>query len=134
MLIKLDDTLITGIKDIDIQHKLLFDAINSLENNSDPEQIWFTLCDVEEYASVHFKTEENYMIELNYPDIDEHVKEHKVFLKKYKVLKDELEKQGASEEFLHKLRSLLVEWIIAHYIDIEVKMAKFLRSKISKKQ
>jgi len=128
-MLKIDDSFITGIDDIDAQHKFLFDAINSLANfNNNRENLWFVICEIEEYASVHFQTEEKYMIDFNYPHIDDHIKEHRAFSKRYNVLKEELTEHGMTDDFLERLRFFLVSWIIAHYTNIDIKMVNFIKS------
>ncbi|MEI8390448.1 MAG: hemerythrin family protein [bacterium] len=128
MLIKFDDSLLTGITDIDIQHKYLFNAINSLEDiDNHEEQLRFAICDIEEYASEHFKTEEQYMAECKYPETEEHIKEHQEFSENYKALQSILDKHDVSDDFLIELKSFLANWIVKHYTEIDVKMAKFIK-------
>jgi len=128
MFIKIDESFITGISDIDTQHKFLFDAINSLADfKKNRSKLWSVICDIQEYASVHFQTEEKLMTELNYPHIDEHISEHRAFSEKYGALKKELIENGMSDSFLEQLRSFLVSWIIAHYTNIDIKMVAFIK-------
>jgi len=129
MYLKIDENFITGINDIDIQHKFLFEAINNLADfHKNRGNLWSVMCNIQEYASVHFSTEENYMQKYNYPEIEEHIKEHKLFSEKYLVLKKELLEKGMTDEFLEKLRSFLAGWIVAHYTDIDIKMADFIKN------
>jgi len=131
MAINYDDSLLTGIRDIDIQHKLLFDAINSLEDleeKESTEDLWFVVCNIEEYASVHFKTEEEYMFKFRYPETDEHVDQHREFLEKYNVIKQEYEEKGLTKEYFQNLKNFLKEWIIEHYSNVDLKMAMFIRN------
>lgn len=124
-----DDSLKTGITDIDIQHNFLFEAINSLETiDLKSNDLLFTLYNIEEYALNHFKTEEEYMYKYKYPDIVEHIIQHKNFSLKYNVLKKEFEEKGLTKECLMKLRFFLSNWIIEHYTTIDVKMAKFIKN------
>lgn len=65
-----------GIKDIDRQHKKLFDLVNELydleENDNIKEQIRKILYAFHDYTIVHFKDEENYMASINFPDLENH--------------------------------------------------------------
>jgi len=135
LVIKFDESLLTGISDIDFQHKFIFQAINSLEDTDtykDEQNLFFTICEIEEYASKHFQTEEEYMIKYNYPAINEHISQHRDFTEKYLKLKEEFEEKGLREEYLKHLRTFLSEWIIKHYTTIDVKMAAFLRASLQK--
>jgi len=133
MELKIDENFITGINDIDIQHKFLFEAINSLADfHKNRGNLWSVMCNLQEYASVHFQTEEEYMTKYSYPEIEEHIKEHRLFSERYVALKKELIEKGMTDEFLGKLRNFLAGWIVAHYTDIDIKMANFIKSKIDK--
>ena len=128
MIIEFNESLITGIIDIDMQHKNLFDSINKLSQNpGDSSQTWSVLLDIQAYASEHFETEEPCMRQFNYPEIEEHIKEHKKFLEDFKKIKEEFEKTGFAVDFSLKLQSFLAEWITNHYKEIDVKMADFLK-------
>ena len=131
MALVFDESLKTGITDIDIQHNFLFEAINSLENISlleSNDDMWLTLCKIEQFTQNHFKTEENYMLKYKYPDTQEHITQHNSFLDKYTLLKKDFEEEGLSENYLINLRMFLSGWIIDHYTNTDVKMAEFLRS------
>ena len=128
MLIKMDESLITGICDIDAQHELLFDAINNLAAiTKNKQDLWFVVEDIKKYAAIHFQTEEKYMREYNYPEIEEHIKEHADFSEKFVILRQELEENGLSENFVQNFRIFLVRWIMNHYTNIDVKMAEFIK-------
>ncbi|MDP6433237.1 MAG: hemerythrin family protein [Candidatus Scalindua sp.] len=59
-----------GVPIIDKDHKFI-DTINKVaivkKNNDDPEGVKEVLREMTNYALTHFKTEETYMIEFNYP-------------------------------------------------------------------
>jgi hemerythrin len=128
MIIKIDESLITGIKDIDEQHRLLFEAINRLsEDQISFDQIRATMLDLEKYACEHFDTEEKYMHKYNYSDINDHAQKHRDFLEKFKKIKILFDADNFSQEFLIELRTFLVQWITTHYKETDVKLADFLK-------
>jgi len=130
-----EDSLLTGITDIDIQHEFLFDAINSLEDficNKNGNDLWFTLCNLEEYASKHFQTEEEYMLKYNYPEMDEHVEQHREFSKNYTLIKKDFNENSIDENYIISLKAFLENWIVQHYTELDVKMARFIKNSIQK--
>jgi len=60
-----------GVPIIDKDHKKFIDIINKVviakKNNDDPEGVKEVLREMTNCALTHFKTEETYMIEFNYP-------------------------------------------------------------------
>ncbi len=129
--LKFDESLLTGIQDIDIQHKLFFDAINGLEGleeKQNADDLWFVVSNIEEYARSHFQTEEEYMRKFMYPDTDEHLDQHREFLGKYKKLKKDFEEKGITIDYMEILKVFLEEWIIQHYSCIDQKMAIYIRN------
>lgn len=70
-----------GIRQVDNQHKKLFDLVNRLydleENINIKEQIREILYAFREYTIVHFKDEEDYMKDINYPELENHKEIHK---------------------------------------------------------
>ena len=75
-----------GIYQIDEEHKKIIELINSLLSAKsvevDSELISETLMKMTQYASKHFKTEENLMSEYGYPEFEEHKEQHKEYIKK----------------------------------------------------
>jgi len=78
-----DNRLKTGFDVIDMQHRELVNKINKLiavlEKGEDVEGV--TLDEIfvflAEYVDVHFRTEEMYMDQTNYPETAEHKRAHK---------------------------------------------------------
>ena len=75
-----------GVRKIDEQHKELIKMINKLietkDTKVDSETISDILTKMTKYADYHFQTEEQYMIEYDYPDYSSHKEQHIEFKKK----------------------------------------------------
>ncbi len=69
-----------GISIIDEEHRKFIDIINKAivarEQSDNPEEIKEVLKEMTDYALTHFKTEEIYMKEFNYPEYQDHKEEH----------------------------------------------------------
>jgi len=132
MRIDFNENLMTGIDEIDSQHKQLFETINNLsEIKSTQDNIWDSLLELEKYVCIHFETEESYMVKYQYPELQEHIDEHAKFIQKFAELKVEFNQLGFSAEFVLELQSFLVEWLLTHYKNIDTKMAKYIKNKIN---
>ncbi len=81
-----DDKYCVGVSIIDKDHKEFIDPINKAiilkENNENPEGVKEVLREITHYILTHFKTEETYMIEFNYPEYQHHKEEHRDFTMK----------------------------------------------------
>ena len=75
-----------NIKEIDEQHKKLFNLINMLHDamkkGGDKEVLAEILQGLVDYTKYHFSTEEKYMSSFKYPDYHSHKAEHGEFIEK----------------------------------------------------
>lgn len=128
-----DEKLITGISDIDEQHKKLFKTIYSLGNeNLDYEKITEILVELRKYVIEHFSTEENYMNNFAYPYFEEHKALHAKFTKDYNDLLLKLADELSLSSMVPSLSNLLNSWLKTHYQDADIKMAEFLKERLEK--
>jgi hemerythrin len=74
-----------GVATIDEQHRRLIEMINRLVKESQAttqsETVSDLLTEMTKYAQEHFATEEDLMQQYNYPDLEEHVDQHRAFKK-----------------------------------------------------
>ena len=88
--IEWEDAYNIGVKEIDIQHRGLFDIISKLftsrQYEPDGKYYFLTLNKLIEYARIHFATEERYMREAGYSKLAEHKQEHIKFLEEISKL------------------------------------------------
>lgn len=81
-----NDDLLTGIQEIDSQHKMIFEYANELHEHlvmgEGNTLIDSAIAKVVDYAKIHFRAEEHYMKERGYPALAEHQDEHKLFVDK----------------------------------------------------
>ena len=114
-------------KEIDEQHKKLFDVLNILienkEVNIDSKIITDTLLEMLNYAEYHFSTEEKYMLRLNYPEYNEHKKEHRDFIKKTSLLS--LRAMENDETIPLEILIFLNEWLVNHILKSDLKLNKY---------
>lgn len=122
-----DDSLSSGIEEVDDQHKEFIKLIQRLQILHDKGASRdFTLRILQElskYAEYHFISEENLMFVTRYPMIEHHQVEHK------KLLRALSSRIGAFEDGKASLGSLVTflgEWVISHTRDEDSKIGKYL--------
>jgi len=122
-----------GVKEIDDQHRSLLDTINSLleEQSVKYEESKFspTLFTLIHYAYTHFATEERYLLQAHFPDLNNHILEHIDFI--MKTLGLALKVENSNDESRLKLLQYLTEWYSSHVLGTDRKFIPFLISKES---
>ena len=105
-----------GFTKIDEQHQKLVDIINKLYNAfieaHAMDIISEILNEMLEYTAYHFKTEEDFFKENNYPDMDNHNKEHQLFVEKTKGFIEKFSTDDA--ELTYDVMNFLRGWLLAH--------------------
>lgn len=81
-----DEGFSVGVRDLDEQHKRIITIVNTLidmkDAEVDSEIISDTLTKMTQYAGDHFKAEEEYMLNYEYPEYSSQKKQHQEFKKK----------------------------------------------------
>ena len=84
--IKWDVSINVGIEELDQQHQRLIAKIQEVEDSvklgRDQEKIKKVVEQFIDYIDFHFKTEERVFQITNYPDAENHIKEHTAFFRK----------------------------------------------------
>lgn len=124
------DEYATGVAKIDEEHKRLVEMINDAhagaDNLPDGKAAKVVISEMREYASSHFKTEEELMERYGYPDKEEHLRAHEAFLKKV----ESSESEFASDSFVPaavKVVSYLADWLVNHILKTDIKFGRFLK-------
>jgi hemerythrin-like metal-binding protein len=122
----------TGIEKIDSQHRELINRINSLvEIGGKPvskEEIQKTIDYLAEYVVKHFGDEGEIHVKSKYPKQQEHKKKHACYVEDLEKLKNEFAQNGDSMEFLMKLNSSSITWIVKHIKGDDVEFGKYYKA------
>ena len=81
---------------------------------------------LEEYAKVHFSSEERIMAENECPTAEQNVREHRSFIEKLQLFKGELSSQGPSHELASRVHKELYLWFIGHIARVDKALAQFV--------
>lgn len=113
--IKWSEKYSVGLKEIDDQHKKLLAIINKLyqafTDRVEDVVLEEILSDMAEYTEYHFKTEERYFKRFNYPNMQEHLEKHKIYVDKIKSFKEDFEK---NRKITYSVMNFLSKWIVEH--------------------
>ncbi len=105
----------------DKQHQKLFELIDKINENNVDENVFSELF---EYAENHFSLEEEYMIRLDYPEIDDHVKAHDKFRNELKTMMQEF--STYDDLFRKALTEFLSKWLKGHVFGIDKRLESFI--------
>jgi hemerythrin-like metal-binding protein len=128
--IEWDKSYSVGVRELDEQHKQLFKIVNTLfdipDTGMDSQNVSDLLASMKKYAAVHFATEEKYLSECAYPDIENHILVHRQFREKI----EDLCQRGIVNhaELFGDILSFLYEWLLDHILSCDKKYAPFLNS------
>ena len=127
-----DSNYSVGVDSLDADHIVLFSLINHIhearQSAADEAAIGQILKVLIENAHAHFRREEKLLEKNGYPDLDEHLKHHRLVAEQLKELHEEyLRYQGA--ETIEELIKLLGFWLEEHILKVDKKYKPFLEKK-----
>lgn len=130
-LIAWDDSLCTGVGEIDEQHKVLFGFINQLHEavtfGTGDGTLSTVLAGLVNYTVYHFSTEERLMQEHSYPEFARHKEEHDYLTAKVMGFFDRFQKGNGGD--IKGVLAFLIEWLTDHIMETDKKCGLFLREK-----
>lgn len=123
-----------GDKTVDEQHKKLFTIIekahlirNLATNEEKKNELNAILREIYHYTNTHFKEEEVYLKKINYPQLEEHMAQHKIVEDKINFMSFSVRSMNI-EQAQNKLFEF-VEKILLHHITVEdLKVITYLKS------
>ncbi len=120
--------LSVGIESIDRQHKRLIDLINRLSkaviNHGDRQAAGRILDELIDYATVHFRTEEELFDRYGYAEGKQHREVHEKLASRIIAYRNEF-RQGAELEI--SLLEFLKSWLVEHIMQTDKRYSAFLR-------
>ncbi len=118
----------TGIAELDDQHKEVITAIENLNrklnSNAFDTSIAVALTVLLKQLKDHFRVEEQYMAELQSPDLPAHKKEHDDFLN---LVNEQLEAHRSHQcRFDAALLGVISDWMINHFEGMDAQFSLFV--------
>ncbi len=116
---------------LDMQHKQLFGKINELleaiindtAHDVMDEMVHF----FKDYMDQHFKYEERYLAENEYPDVEAHKQKHDVFVDKYYELKDKIRDGVDANKIVLDIENFMGSWLTQHILVEDQVYAKYFQ-------
>ena len=113
-----DDSLETGVKLVDIQHKYLIHIINELaeaiEMGAAGSAVGRMIVLLKEYTVWHFGREELCMDRFQCPAADGNKNAHALFIKTFEAYQKEFREHGGGEEIALRMHRTLTDWFVGH--------------------
>ncbi len=111
----------------DAQHQDLLAMVESLKNSPDTGvEILDKLTD---YVTYHFSMEERYMRATNFPDSDAHIRAHRNFEDKVKIMKSSphiVEHGLRNNSFRNEIIGFLNDWLVKHVLGLDKKLEQHI--------
>jgi len=131
-LIEWQEDLSIGILEIDIQHKLLFEKVNSFleacQSQADSDTVHRLFWFLEAYAITHFNDEEKLMLRISYPDYLPHRKMHLEFVSEVAKIKEHLRIGGPTERLVSSMTTFISRWLIQHISVTDRAIGRFVNN------
>jgi hemerythrin-like metal-binding protein len=136
-LIVWNDSLLTGVDEIDRQHRILVNTLNEVNSKlaEHPSEKLFEQItrDLLAYAIYHFETEEQLITRFGYDRADPaaaaaHVQQHRGFSQRVVALRDEVHSgQAVSPD---ALLTFLRDWLTEHICTTDQRLGRFICARL----
>lgn len=124
------DNLGVGVTMIDDDHRVLIDQINMLSDavgcGGDEILTASVLNILIDYTDYHFGREQQLMENLSYPDMDPHVQEHRLLVKKVKEIRGDYQRGKALD---NDVLTFLKVWLTQHIEKSDQAFGVFLKAR-----
>ena len=125
------DFLNFGIKTIDLQHQKFFYLLNEIKmytlTGEDNTTILEIIDQLEAYTQYHFETENRIMTRIGFPDIDEHLKQHDLFINKIEEFR--ITYTYKSETLSLQMLSFLQKWFLVHIPEYDNQYVEYIKER-----
>jgi len=116
---------LVGIQEIDQHHKHLVELLNKTydEFREGAEIEKSTIDELVDFSGYHFSYEERLMVELSYPKLDQHKKEHELFTLRILEFQNKYTRhKNISVEILW----FLCNWVTHHILETDAEFGNFV--------
>jgi hemerythrin len=124
---RFSDGMVTGVPDVDEQHRDLFDALERIggmgREGADPETLDMALADFREHVARHFAWEESYMAHEHVASLESHRTLHEILLGQYDEMMAELRATRFSF-FEEALQRRFMPWLVEHIVNVDTRLAE----------
>jgi hemerythrin len=131
-MIQFTDDFITGIEQIDEEHKYLFELFNKgmslLEDKYAGDcydKVKTIIYELQSYADRHFEHEEAYMKEICDPELPRQRIQHRAFCERVRAWEfTNIESEDDQQKVLEELMNFMYRWLYRHILNSDVMIGK----------
>ena len=127
-----DDSIATGDRAIDLQHKQFFvvlhDFAEALERGEGAKELKKLLVFLKYYGEWHFGKEEDSVACYNCPMASENKDAHKLYMVTIDSILTQIRTSGASEDLAYSAYEKLTDWLVNHIMKIDKVNADYVKS------
>jgi len=128
-----DESLSIGVGLIDEQHKKWIEHIHDVQAAIDARrgmtQVANTLDFLVDYTRFHFSTEEKYMSQTGYTELENHRARHEELKSTLDDLVEDFRQEGVTEKISEAIGTFLGNWLRNHIRVVDQAYAAFLKEK-----
>jgi len=133
-----DDCLI-GVDQIDNEHRRLFELVNEvanllMRNDINRSDVNAVLMELDEYAVLHFRHEEEYMQEINDPELPRQKEMHQAFVSKLKEIEQLDVQSNDDKETLKNIVEFAARWLFSHIISSDTMIGVYQKMEAKKEE
>ena len=129
-----ENQMMTGVEDIDREHRELIGIVNELYSTMmegrEEGKILSTIHFLEKYIVLHFNHEEKIQLSYAYPFYHEHKQMHKDFIRTFHYLKHEIESEPLNPKMANRLNMVCMDWLKDHIGKEDKKVGEFITKDI----
>jgi hemerythrin len=128
MLLKWESIYSVNVKELDEQHKKMFEIINRVygltEKSLEDQESLEIIKELKDYGNNHLDTEEKYFKKFNYPEMDSHIAQHNDYKKRILEMENSL-KDLEGKEAYKELSDFLQDWWLGHIQNVDQEYSDF---------
>lgn len=121
-----NESMSTGVVEIDNQHKELFRQIDlltdAMKRGQGRDVVGPMLDFLAGYARRHFATEERYMNVMRCPVAEQNKQAHREFVARFEDLLRRFQASGTTSSMVLEINSFLIDWLVGHINCIDTKL------------
>jgi len=129
--LELTDDLITGIDDIDAQHRQLFKWANEIASDEvkmEASKLHAALDNLADYVHTHFRAEEYAMEKYDFDGLEKHKNQHSRLAREVASLFNRFKSEGVSKGLRVELQYMITDWYVLHIKEWDKPFAKYMKS------
>ncbi|RLJ20530.1 hemerythrin [bacterium endosymbiont of Escarpia laminata] len=113
---------------IDLEHRVFFELVKSIAaaeaHGASRDKIRRLIAETAKYAEFHFLSEENIMIDVGYPEFEEHREHHQSLMRNMQKYVVSFE---SGDSNIHDLVGFLLDWFVKHTTTEDLLLSKYIK-------